>query len=200
VQRLGWIDQTVERRATLLLVDLDRNARELFAEIVRGLDCEIRYANDQDSARAVLGQEEIGVVLLDARTIPNHLELVREIKQNSARVEVLVADTRGTIPTAVATIKAGASNYLEKPLDQVVLADALSQALKAYSSFHASVRPLEELERRAIEHALAQANGDKIEAARLLAIGKTTLYRKLREYGGRSGPSREKATSEELVG
>jgi len=38
-------------------------------------------------------------------------------------------------------------------------------------------------ERRAIEHALRKANNNKLEAARLLGIGKTTLYRKLKEYG-----------------
>ena len=42
--------------------------------------------------------------------------------------------------------------------------------------------PLEELERRAILHALREASGDKLVAARLLGIGKTTLYRKLKQY------------------
>ncbi len=42
--------------------------------------------------------------------------------------------------------------------------------------------PLEELERRAILRALHEAGGDKLAAARLLGIGKTTLYRKLKQY------------------
>ena len=42
--------------------------------------------------------------------------------------------------------------------------------------------PMAELERRTILTALAQVNGDKMLAARLLGIGKTTLYRKLKEY------------------
>jgi DNA-binding NtrC family response regulator len=44
------------------------------------------------------------------------------------------------------------------------------------------VVPLQELERRAIEHALQQTRGDRTEAALLLGIGRTTLYRKLKEY------------------
>jgi hypothetical protein len=43
--------------------------------------------------------------------------------------------------------------------------------------------PLAELERRAIVSAVREAAGDKLLAARLLGIGKTTLYRKLKEYG-----------------
>ncbi len=43
--------------------------------------------------------------------------------------------------------------------------------------------PLREMERRAILRAVAEAQGDKLLAARLLGIGKTTLYRKLKEYG-----------------
>ncbi len=42
--------------------------------------------------------------------------------------------------------------------------------------------PLEELERRAILRALQEASGDKLAAARLLGIGETTLYRKLKQY------------------
>ncbi|MGB6430911.1 MAG: sigma-54 dependent transcriptional regulator [Candidatus Acidiferrales bacterium] len=42
--------------------------------------------------------------------------------------------------------------------------------------------PLEELERRAIFNALRETSGDKLAAARLLGIGKTTLYRKLKQY------------------
>ncbi|MBI2956113.1 MAG: sigma-54-dependent Fis family transcriptional regulator [Acidobacteria bacterium] len=44
------------------------------------------------------------------------------------------------------------------------------------------VLPLRELEKRAILHALGELGGDKLLAARLLGIGKTTLYRKLKEY------------------
>ncbi|HUJ82353.1 MAG TPA: sigma-54 dependent transcriptional regulator [Candidatus Acidoferrales bacterium] len=46
--------------------------------------------------------------------------------------------------------------------------------------------PLEELERRAILRALHEASGDKLAAARLLGIGKTTLYRKLKQYEAES--------------
>lgn len=42
--------------------------------------------------------------------------------------------------------------------------------------------PMFELEKQTILNTIAQLNGDKLKAARLLGIGKTTLYRKLKEY------------------
>ena len=41
---------------------------------------------------------------------------------------------------------------------------------------------LAETEKKAILHAIRILNGDKLKAAKLLGIGKTTLYRKLKEY------------------
>ena len=46
-----------------------------------------------------------------------------------------------------------------------------------------SVKTLADLEREAILGAIRTLNGDKLQAAKLLGIGKTTLYRKLKEYG-----------------
>jgi two-component system response regulator HydG len=45
------------------------------------------------------------------------------------------------------------------------------------------ILPLAEVEKQQILRALERLNGDKVTAARLLGIGKTTLYRKLKEYG-----------------
>lgn len=44
------------------------------------------------------------------------------------------------------------------------------------------ILPLEELERRAILRTLEETNHDKVAASKLLGIGKTTLYRKLKQY------------------
>jgi transcriptional regulator with PAS, ATPase and Fis domain len=44
---------------------------------------------------------------------------------------------------------------------------------------------LQELERRAILQALEATGGDRVRAAKLLGIGKTTIYRKMKEYSGK---------------
>ncbi|HET7840488.1 MAG TPA: helix-turn-helix domain-containing protein, partial [Terriglobia bacterium] len=44
------------------------------------------------------------------------------------------------------------------------------------------ISPLHDLERRAILQALKTTGGDRLQAAKLLGIGKTTIYRKLKAY------------------
>jgi DNA-binding NtrC family response regulator len=70
------------------------------------------------------------------------------------------------------------------PSDPVVLpADAPQSEPAATPEFMArGVVPLVELERNAIKQALRFTRGDRVMAAHLLGIGRTTLYRKLREY------------------
>ena len=173
----------MEQKPKVLLADLDRDTRDLCKRVAEGLECELLVVADSRSILAALKREEVTVVLLDARTVANIVELLREIKEKSSRVEVLIADEHATIPAAIAAVKAGASEYLEKPLKPDLLEAALVEALERYRNFQPSVPTLGELQRKAIQDALAQADGDKLEAARLLSIGKTTLYRKLREYG-----------------
>jgi DNA-binding NtrC family response regulator len=64
------------------------------------------------------------------------------------------------------------------------LSSADSDAPSAPQSFGGlpTVIPLMELERRAIMNALDYTKGDRAVAAHLLGIGRTTLYRKLKEY------------------
>ncbi len=52
------------------------------------------------------------------------------------------------------------------------------------------VLPLHELEKRSIMETMLQVRGNKRMAAQLLGIGKTTLYRKLKEYSGRERESK----------
>jgi len=61
-------------------------------------------------------------------------------------------------------------------------ASAQTEAGDATSSAP-EMKTLADLEKEAILGAIRTLNGDKLQAAKLLGIGKTTLYRKLKEYG-----------------
>ncbi|HEV2387997.1 MAG TPA: sigma-54 dependent transcriptional regulator [Candidatus Acidoferrales bacterium] len=86
---------------------------------------------------------------------------VRELENAIARALALNSGPVIRIEDLPTNLQAGAPARL--PLEEEVLT-------------------LTELERRAIYRALRQSGGDKLAAARLLGIGKTTLYRKLKQY------------------
>ncbi len=75
--------------------------------------------------------------------------------------------------------------HLPTQLQQKPLAALHAAALKGKKQDDASspeILPLAVQERRAILDAIRSTHGDKLTAAKLLGIGKTTLYRKLKEY------------------
>jgi DNA-binding NtrC family response regulator len=81
--------------------------------------------------------------------------------------------------TAAASTRNGSHQLAPGPMEVHVHGDeAPSMPLPAI----AHIIPLMELERRAIMNALDYTKGDRAVAAHLLGIGRTTLYRKLKEY------------------
>ena len=79
--------------------------------------------------------------------------------------------------------------------DSVLTADDLVSVPNGASAMDGpnnnEIVPLREIERRAILHALRETGGDKLASARLLGIGKTTLYRKLKKYATTPIPVRQ---------
>lgn len=64
------------------------------------------------------------------------------------------------------------------------ISGAQSRIPAAGEAQSAKIIPMADLEKQTIMNTIVQLNGDKLLAARLLGIGKTTLYRKLKEYAG----------------
>lgn len=85
----------------------------------------------------------------------------------------LAARRKPVASAAVAARGPGSAQFRSRPLPPAPEAPAPEDP---------PVLPLEEVERRAILEALRYTNGDRAVAASLLGIGRTTLYRKLKEY------------------
>jgi DNA-binding NtrC family response regulator len=92
---------------------------------------------------------------------------------------------------------AACSGSVLKPEDLPLKAPGTGSAspLDSLSLQAGRILPLAEVEKQTILHALERLNGDKVMTARVLGIGKTTLYRKLKEYGVSDPWARRPATS-----
>ena len=122
------------------------------------------------------------------------LAFIAKKKESGSRVEsltpeamqqLLAYDWPGNVRELENCIeRALAVSGLSSMIDQYALPSSLNQTERepARPLVLEEVMPLEELERRAIIRTLRETQGDKVAAARLLGIGKTTLYRKLKEY------------------
>jgi DNA-binding NtrC family response regulator len=84
--------------------------------------------------------------------------------------------------TQYMTVAASARYGSTEPSSEQLLLPQPGVALMPVPAQNAPVIPLMELERRAIMNALEYTKGDRAVAAHLLGIGRTTLYRKLKEY------------------
>jgi DNA-binding NtrC family response regulator len=114
---------------------------------------------------------------------------VRELKNC---LERMMAFNSGPL-LHFADLPSNVSNYSRSSRpggDLVAAASAIGESMRFTSDgglhspvfSHEMVVPLQELERRAIQHALEHTHGDRTVAAQLLGIGRTTLYRKLKEF------------------
>ena len=182
----------MDHKPALLLVDADVRSAMLCKQVADKLDCGLAIAIDSPSALAAIDEHEVGVVLIGTGTVSGYLDLTREIKKRSTRIEIVISHSAPTISSAVEAIKAGATDYLQNPANAEMLEQTIIEALQNYRGFKSSVLPLDQVVKHAILHAVVQAEGNRIEAARLLGIGKTTLYRKLREYGEQIEPPRSR--------
>jgi two-component system NtrC family response regulator len=102
----------------ILVVDDEPAQRELVAGFLRKQSFEVALAGDGRDALARFKQDAFDLVLTDQR-IPglSGLELLEALRAVTPEVAVIVMTAYGTIETAVAAIKAGAADYLTKPLN-----------------------------------------------------------------------------------
>jgi two-component system NtrC family response regulator len=102
----------------ILVVDDEPAQRELVAGFLRKQGFEVVLAGDGKEALARFKQDAFTLVLTDQR-MPgvSGLELLAALRAVTPEVAVIVMTAYGTIETAVAAIKAGAADYLTKPLN-----------------------------------------------------------------------------------
>ncbi len=120
----------MKNRGTVLIVDDESYVRESLATVLRRARYEVRTA---ESVQAALQPGKLGgldAVITDLR-MPGQdgLKLLRTLSETEPEVPVIVLTGHGTVPSAVECIKAGAYDYLLKPVRPEVIELILERAL-----------------------------------------------------------------------
>ena len=123
----------MEKRA-VLIVDDDRIIREqLEKELARNFFSTFT-AVDGDSALELFARESIDILLLDVH-LPgmDGLEVLKKVKAEKPECEVIVMTGYGTHDIAIKSLRCGAIDYIEKPIQGEVLTAAIGRAQEKLS-------------------------------------------------------------------
>jgi two-component system response regulator HydG len=118
-------------KGRVLVVDDDRSMCEVLEAGLGERGYEVRWTTAGDEALDILGSVEVDVVVTDLNMRGmNGLELCERIVANRPDVPVVVITAFGSLETAIAAIRAGAYDFLTKPLELDALAVALARAVQ----------------------------------------------------------------------
>nr|WP_243451613.1 sigma-54 dependent transcriptional regulator [Sphingosinicella soli] len=162
-----------------MIVDDEADIRELIAGVLEDEGYETRTAGDSDSALAALSERLPSLLVLDIWLQGSKLdgiELLEVVKQRSPGLPVIMISGHGNVETAVAAIKRGAYDFIEKPFQ----ADQLIHTVERATEAERLRRENEELRSRAgiegeITGSSAMINGVRATLKRVAATGSRVL-------------------------
>ena len=104
----------------ILIVDDERDIRDLVAGVLSDEGYECRTAGDSESALAAIDERRPSLVLLDVwlhGSPMDGLEVLDAIKKREPELPVIIFSGHGNIDTAVSAISRGAMDFIEKPFE-----------------------------------------------------------------------------------
>ncbi len=117
----------------ILIVDDERDIRELLADILRDEGYETRLAANSDEALAAVRAEPPYVVILDLWLKDSKLDglgILGTLRRDWPEIPVIIISGHGNIELAVAAIKKGAYDFIEKPFNIDQLLVVLGRAME----------------------------------------------------------------------
>lgn len=121
-------------RQKALIIDDEPDIRELLEITLGRMKLDTRSARNLKEARECLAREHYDLCLTDMR-LPDGcgLELVQFIQQHYPQLPVAMITAYGSLDTAIGALKAGAFDFLTKPVDLARLRELVNTALKLRS-------------------------------------------------------------------
>ena len=120
---------------TILVTEDDRNMRDLILAVLDESSMNFKVASAENAHEAMdfLENNEVAVVLTDLR-MPgaDGLDLLKFVKSRDPQIQVVLITGYATVESAVAAIKEGAYDYVQKPFDTIKLRCVVEKALGYY--------------------------------------------------------------------
>lgn len=115
----------------VLIVDDEKSIRITLSAFLVNEGYDVDVAEDFESALAILGQKEIDVVISDI-VMPrvSGVTLLKRIKETAPNVKVIMMTGEPTLETAVEAVRAGASDYLTKPVGKPAILHSVANAAR----------------------------------------------------------------------
>ena len=110
----------------ILITDDERDIRELIADILKDEGFTTRLAGTSDECMAQIDKETPALMILDIWLKDSRMDgidILKQVKKDHPEVPVVIISGHGNIEIAVAAIKQGAYDFIEKPfnIDQLMV-------------------------------------------------------------------------------
>jgi two-component system, LuxR family, response regulator FixJ len=157
-------------KTTVCVVDDDPGIRKSLEMVLESADLPVQlYPSAElllDDLRGEL-RECCGCILLDLQ-MPRTtgIELLRRLREMGYDSPVIVISGTATVLSAVESMKLGAIDFLEKPIDHRTLLNKVQQALAAYAAKRAEASEVDSVRQR-----MANLTDRELELVRLIVRG-----------------------------
>ena len=156
--------------ATVFVVDDNIGVRASLQSLLESAGLAVETYASGDEFLAAYDPEREGCLVLDVRLRgSNGLDLQDELRRRNALLPIIVLTGHGNVPTSVRALKAGAVDFLQKPVPPKVLLERISAALD--SDRQARVKTAE---RSAVIERLAHLTPRERQVLELLVAGNTS--------------------------
>ncbi len=119
---------------SILVVDDEETARMVISEFLRSKGYEVLEAGTLGEARNIVKDGNADLIILDVQ-LPDGYgpHLLDEVGRLPMRPQVIIITAHGEVSMAVDAMKAGAQDFIEKPLDLIKLEAAVKRATEVIS-------------------------------------------------------------------
>jgi len=138
-------------KSNVFLVDDDASVRRAMARLIKSAGHHVQtFASAREFLDTKTASEEEGCLVLDVR-MPGltGLDLQRELQSVNRNLPIVFITGHGDIPMGVNAMKAGAVDFLPKPVKDTVLLRAIEQATTRAARDRAARQEVEKVQRRA---------------------------------------------------